>query len=109
MVLIVLKKPQAFGIAAKQKLGQLIFNTTVYISKTGIDRYKRILAIVYDEQHACTNEEMLKYGFAWHFIRYDDNARWQQLEDKAREQNIGLWADNNPIPPWEWRKENTLK
>ena len=105
MVLIVLKKPQAFGIAAKQKLGQLIFNTTVYISKTGIDRYKRILAIVYDEQHTCINEEMLKCGLAWHFIRYDDNARWQQLEDKAREQNIGLWADNNPYHPGSGEKK----
>jgi micrococcal nuclease len=22
---------------------------------------------------------------------------------KARQQRLGLWADDNPIPPWNWR------
>jgi len=28
------------------------------------------------------------------------------LEQEAREARIGLWADPQPVPPWEWRKRS---
>jgi len=97
------EKKQAFGKAAKQELSSLIFNKHVLIKQKDIDRYKRIVAIVFDENNICINETMLSTGFAWHFIRYDNNPYWQQLEDSARRQKTGLWADDNPLPPWQWR------
>ena len=27
-------------------------------------------------------------------------------EEQAREQRIGLWSANEPIPPWVWRRRN---
>jgi endonuclease YncB( thermonuclease family) len=30
---------------------------------------------------------------------YDD------AENYARAERLGLWADKNPTPPWEWRRE----
>jgi len=27
------------------------------------------------------------------------------LETEAREGQKGLWADSQPVPPWEWRKK----
>jgi endonuclease YncB( thermonuclease family) len=41
----------------------------------------------------------------WWFRKYaphDKELVW--LEVEAREAKRGLWADRNPIPPWEWRK-----
>lgn len=100
------EKKQAFGTVAKQALSSLVFNKNVKAKQVDIDRYNRTVAIVYDEAGNCINEIMLAGGFAWHYIRYDNNANWQQLEDNARQQKRGLWADANPVAPWQWRIDN---
>ena len=33
------------------------------------------------------------------------NTVLEGLERDAREGRIGLWADPQPVPPWEWRKQ----
>ncbi|MBO9681078.1 MAG: thermonuclease family protein [Flavisolibacter sp.] len=100
------EKKQDFGQVAKQKLSDLIFGKTVRVVQKDIDRYKRIVALVYDEQNNCINTEMLKAGLAWHYTKYDQNPEWQQLENSARANHLGLWSQPSPTPPWEWRKNN---
>jgi endonuclease YncB( thermonuclease family) len=98
------EKKQDFGQVAKQRLSDLIFGKTVHVVRKDIDRYKRIVALVYDEQNRCINTEMLKAGLAWHYTKYyDQNPEWQQLENTARANRSGLWSQPNPTPPWEWR------
>jgi len=46
---------------------------------------------------------LLKAGLAWHYNRYDQNAAWAKLELAARTAQMGLWADKQPVAPWEWR------
>lgn len=29
---------------------------------------------------------------------------YRQAEATARGQQLGLWRDSDPTPPWEWRK-----
>lgn len=49
-------------------------------------------------------------GMAWWYRRYeleqspDDRARYAAEEKTAREGGRGLWADKNPVAPWEWRR-----
>src|SRR5436190_17785077 len=97
------EKKQPFGTVAKQKLSELIFNKNVLAKKISTDRYKRTVAIVYDENKVCINEIMLRSGLAWHYTKYDNNIYWQQLQDSARKNKSGLWVDINAIPPWQWR------
>ena len=36
-----------------------------------------------------------------HHVKKDD---FGNLEDDARKQRRGLWADAHPVAPWDWRK-----
>lgn len=98
------EKGQAFGQAAKQKLSSLIFNKRIGIIRKGKDRYGRSIALVFDVNKTCINEEMIKSGLAWHYIKYDQNPSWSNMEARARQLKLGLWSQPNAFPPWEWRK-----
>ena len=41
---------------------------------------------------------------AWHYKEYSDDETLAELEDKARVSKLGLWAEPNALPPWEFRK-----
>jgi endonuclease YncB( thermonuclease family) len=99
------EKRQDFGQVAKQKLSDLIFRKFVHAIKKDIDRYGRTVALVYDEQNNCINEEMLKAGLAWHYLKYDNDPSWTQIQDSAKKNGVGLWIQPNPTPPWKWRKK----
>ncbi len=56
------------------------------------------------------NLEMIEKGMAWHFKKYkknqpiEDRYSYNNAENEAQEKKIGLWSDQNPLPPWKWRK-----
>lgn len=39
----------------------------------------------------------------WHYAPYEDSYR--NTEAVARKNRIGLWAHENPVAPWDWRKQ----
>jgi micrococcal nuclease len=98
------EKRQPFGSVAKQKLSELIFGKQVQVEFRTYDRWRRIVGIVFcNDQNI--NEAMISTGMAWHFTRYDDNPRWITLQERTKKKRIGLWSDDSPTPPWEWRKK----
>ena len=36
--------------------------------------------------------------------KYDQSREYAAGEKSAKDAGRGLWADRNPVPPWEWRK-----
>ena len=48
------------------------------------------------------NMELLAAGLAWHDKRVDDEWMFATTEDDARTERRGLWADEDPVPPWRW-------
>jgi len=53
------------------------------------------------------NQEIIRAGYAWQYRKYCKASfcsEWLTLEQMAKIARIGLWRDNNPAPPWEWRK-----
>lgn len=99
------EKKQAFGTKAKQFTSDFCFNKEVRVESNGKrDRYKRILGTVFADNKNL-NEELVKAGLAWHYKKYSDKQTYANLENTARENRIGLWADINPTPPWNYRKK----
>lgn len=97
------EKGQAFGNRAKQALSELVHGRLVEIREHGIDRYGRTLGRVY-QFGLDVNAEMVRSGMAWIYFKYAKDKGLYQLEAEAREQRRGLWADKEPVPPWEWRR-----
>ena len=50
------------------------------------------------------NAEQVRRGLAWVYDRYVTDPDLYPLQDAARTERRGLWADSAPTPPWEWRK-----
>ena len=97
------EKNQPFGQEAKTFTGEMIFGKTIVLDSLDIDRYGRIVGIVYCDGKII-NEELLHKGLALHYLKYDTRQTWTKLENIARLQKIGLWRESYPEAPWLWRK-----
>lgn len=95
---------QAHGKAAKDALSRLVFGKYVTIENAGTDKYGRTLAYVYTVEGVNINEEMVNRGYAWHYDKYCSSAKLKDLQKYAKKEGKGLWVDNNPIPPWDFRQ-----
>jgi len=100
------EKGQAFGQKAKDFTSSMVAGKNVNIEPETIDRYGRTVGIV-SVNGSNLNEQIVRHGYGWVYRQYCKGAfcaDWLQLEKQAREAGIGLWADKNPTPPWEWRQ-----
>lgn len=93
---------QPFGTKAKHELSTRIFGKEVLVRATGKDKYGRTLGVVWLNDRNI-NSEMVADGFAWHFKKYSKDGDLADAELLAREKKRGLWADPDPIAPWDWR------
>ena len=104
---------QEWGETAKAGLIKLIGGCEIYLEKFGIDHYGRLLVTIYvknDSKVININEKMVVKGHAWVMRRFykklprNRQAQLNRLEYWARKKRVGLWASDNPCPPWEWRR-----
>ena len=98
------EKKQAFGQKSKKALSDMVYLRDVRLSLKGQDRYQRTLAIVY-YQDKNINLEMVKQGMAWAYKQYSHDPVYLQAQENAQAKRIGLWTDNNPIEPSQWRRQ----
>jgi endonuclease YncB( thermonuclease family) len=100
---------QPFGENAKEFTSNLCFGKIILYRMLGIDRFDRTIAAVFLEDGKELNLEILKAGLAWRHDRYAKRQDYAEAEEEARKAGIGLWADKEPTPPWEWRKDRQRK
>lgn len=118
------EKHQAFGNRSHQILGALVNGRDVAVDWNKKDRYGRIIGKVmvtpFDstcrDQRDCPKSldaglEQIKAGQAWWYKNYakeqtpDDRSKYEQAEFEAKIHRNGLWAETNPVPPWEFRRD----
>src|SRR5688572_22092718 len=69
------------------------------------DNYGRTVAEVELPDGVNLNRQLVKDGCCWWFRKYAPNDEvLKGLEADARRQKLGLWADPNPVAPWDFRK-----
>jgi endonuclease YncB( thermonuclease family) len=93
---------QPFGQASRRSLGALIAGHRVTVEDEGTDQYGRMLGTIYDGGRDI-NAEQVRLGMAWVYRHYSDDPALLALERDARQARRGLWADPDPVPPWEFR------
>lgn len=95
---------QAFGAIAKQATFSWVAGKTVTVYPVDTDRYSRTVAHVVCENGVSLNAALVYAGYAWWYREYaPTNLLLALLETQARQGRWGLWADNAPVSPWEFR------
>ncbi|NRD24093.1 thermonuclease family protein [Winogradskyella litoriviva] len=103
------ERKQPFSKRAKQFASDAIFGKNVEVKVLKKDRYGRFIAnVIYDDDKNLSRE-LLKAGYAWHYVKYSNDSTLQKLEDKAKKDKTGLWQDSNAIAPWAWRSHKKKK
>ncbi len=97
------EKKQAFGRWSTNQLKGLVAALPVTVTYTQTDRYGRIIGRVFTANGTEANRFMVQSGAAWVYDKYNSDNSLPALQRAAQEQKRGLWADSQPVPPWEWR------
>ena len=103
------EKNQAFGNVSKQSLSEMVAGKEVKVNYNKRGRYGRIIGKVLLNKED-VNLMQVKRGLAWHYKQYEreqeveDRALYAQGEYLAQKDRLGLWNDNKPMPPWDFRK-----
>lgn len=99
---------QSYGKESMDYLARILEGKKVCLDKHGVDVYRRWLADVYVGTFSISRL-MVASGSAWVYSEYSHDALLLAAQQRAKSQKVGLWADPNPIPPWEYRKNKRYK
>ncbi len=112
------ERGQPFDTASKDNLAQMVAGKAVFVESDKKDRYGRVLGKVWVQPSDCptcgktldANHAQVLSGMAWWYRYYakeqppQDRGRYESAEDEAKARKWGLWADPNPINPYDSRK-----
>jgi len=97
------ERRQAFGTRSRQALSAYVFDRQITVLEGGKDRYGRVLGTLMLDGRDI-NRAMIADGMAWAYRSYLRDPSLLTVEAQARASRTGLWADADPVAPWEFRK-----
>lgn len=98
---------QEYGDHAKALLEKLTLQKKVTIEFKGKDRKGNQLATVLLNGKVDVRLELLKEGLAWTAER-NPLPDLESVKEDARQNTKGLWSQENPTPPWVYRRQQTM-
>ncbi|CAM4328420.1 TNase-like domain-containing protein [Kerstersia similis] len=98
---------QPFGAAARRELDRLVAGQQVSLQCYEADQYGRDVCDVLLGGNDSANRRMVAAGYAW----ANQQGKGKHLRDKymvtleqqARREKQGIWAEPDAIRPWVWR------
>jgi len=98
---------QPFGKEAWDALEALVLGRRVTVRIVDVDAHKRLVGVVHLAGRDI-NLAMVRGGYAWAYRRYLPSpyaSVYINAERKAREEKLGLWIQDKPEPPWEYKRQ----
>jgi micrococcal nuclease len=100
------EKDQPYGNKATKALQSLLRYENLYLETKSVDRYGRTVGVIYTADGEEVNLEMVCDGHAWWYRRYAKKATdYKQCQEDAQKNKRGLWAVEDPVAPWDWRRK----
>lgn len=97
---------QEFGEEARLHLEKMILLKEIVVEMKGKDRWGNYVAIVFVND-IDLRVDLLTRGLAW-VAEKGAMAALKDIEARARNRNIGLWENDNPTPPWIYRRQQSM-
>lgn len=105
------ERSQSYGKEAQARLKELVLNKTVEVRVIAVDKYNRSVGELFLNKKSI-NLALVAQGQAVVYRAYLKDClnkeEYLATETKAKEERLGLWAEPNPIMPWEYRR-NLIK
>ena len=98
---------QDFGDVAKLKLEKMILNQTVAVEIRGKDRWGNRLGVIVGDGATDPRMVLLEAGLAWTAER-EPAQELEAIREQARNEKKGLWSQQDPTPPWTYRRQQTM-
>jgi len=105
------KHGQPFAGKAFMELSNKVLHRQVTLEIMRTDHHEQVIAVVFLENRNI-NLEMVTAGWAWasrSSKKHPEQLEYQEAEKHARSERTGLWSQNDPLPPWEFRKQRKME
>ena len=99
------ERDQPFGKKSTDNLKVFLRKGFIDVDLEGQDIYKRYLGRIYVDGKDI-NKKMVSTGSAWVYDKYVTDKSFYLEQKKAQNNKLGIWADEEAMPPWVWRKRN---
>lgn len=97
------EKKQAFGEASRKALAELCLGKNAVLQDKQFDYSGTLVAVVQCDGNEA-NRMQVERGFAWVDPKHNNDLSLPALEAMARRDRRGLWSDDDPTPPWKFRR-----
>ena len=97
---------QPFGPEAQAFVQSLTMGRSVHVVVKDTDDYGRLLGTVVLPDGRLLNRELVRVGLAWWYRYFSPElgGDYGSIEQSARDARRGLWVQDDPEAPWDYRR-----
>lgn len=113
------ERGQPYADEARRALSRLVLNRNARLETDRTDPYGRLVGRLWVQPESCPScgqtldagMALLTVGLAWWNERYADEqtpearGQYEFAQDEAKAKHAGLWQDEHPVPPWDWKRD----